>query len=35
MADRLEESLADLAESGRRHAVPSAPERIRARGEQR
>ncbi|MEW1996366.1 hypothetical protein [Streptomyces coelicoflavus] len=35
MADRLEESLADLAESGRRHAVPAARERIRARGEQR
>ncbi|AIJ14898.1 hypothetical protein ACQ9AR_01155 [Streptomyces lividans] len=31
----LEESLADLAESGRRHAAPPAPERIRARGEQR
>ncbi|MFI7393137.1 hypothetical protein [Streptomyces tendae] len=31
----LEERLADLAESGRRRAVPPAAERIRARGEQR
>ncbi|WP_049577477.1 hypothetical protein [Streptomyces sp. SBT349] len=37
MADEteLEGYLADLAESGRRHAEPLAAERIRARGEQR
>lgn len=37
MADgtELEGYLADIAESGRRHAVPLAAERIRARGEQR
>ncbi|MER7050915.1 MULTISPECIES: hypothetical protein [unclassified Streptomyces] len=37
MADEagLEEYLAELAESGRRHAAPLAAERIRARGEQR
>ncbi|MFI2434561.1 hypothetical protein [Streptomyces sp. NPDC018693] len=37
MADKtgLEDYLADLAESGRRHAAPLAAERIRARGEQR
>jgi hypothetical protein len=37
MADEtgLEDYLADLAESGRRHAAPLAAERIRARGEQR
>ncbi|MGW4232266.1 hypothetical protein ACWEF9_23760 [Streptomyces sp. NPDC004980] len=37
MADEtgLDDHLAALAESGRRHAAPLAPERIRARGEQR
>ncbi|SFL16478.1 hypothetical protein [Streptomyces pini] len=35
MADRLEDHLADLAESGRRYVAPLAAERIRARGERR
>ncbi|MCZ7414373.1 MULTISPECIES: hypothetical protein [unclassified Streptomyces] len=37
MADEtgLQDYLAEIAESGRRHAAPMAAERIRARGEQR